>query len=243
MKKSLKQAYNTIAKKYLTSRTKNEGLVGFQNREIEQPNMFKIVPKNLKNKRLLDIGCGPGIHLKKYIQRGAKSTGIDISNKMIFLAKEYCPKGKFYVGNANKLKFKNNYFDIVTSSLMLDHIKNLDKIIKEVNRVLKKGGLFIFSVPHPITYMFRKIEKNNVTLTNSYFNKSVLYFDIARSGEKFVDYPRIINDYFEVFIKNNLIIKEFIENEPKQSWKNKYRGLPKIYFKIPMMCFFKLEKK
>ncbi|MCG2720065.1 MAG: class I SAM-dependent methyltransferase, partial [Nanoarchaeota archaeon] len=136
-KKQLKKAYNEAAKDFLISRTQANVDTGIYNREIEQPTMFKLVQKNLKNKKLLDAACGPGIHLKEYVKRGAKGFGIDLTPNMIKLAKEYCKGAKFEVGTIEKLKFKDASFDIVTCSLALDHIKDLNKAIKQINRVLK----------------------------------------------------------------------------------------------------------
>src|SRR3989344_3920054 len=104
MEDELVKAYNDAAENFLLTRTKSTETTGFQNRDVEQPTMFKLISNYLRGKKLLDIGCGPGIHLNEYIKRGAEGFGIDASKEMIRLAKKHCPEGKFFVQNIPDLK-------------------------------------------------------------------------------------------------------------------------------------------
>lgn len=236
--KELEKAYNEASKNYLFSRTKGKDKTGFQNREMEQPIMFELVPKDLNNKKLLDVGCGPGIHIKKYVERGAECIGIDLSTEMIKLAKNYCPAAKFKTGNVYDLKFNDNYFDITTSSFVLDHVKDLEKAVKEVKRVLKSKGLFIFSIPHPITYMFRNSETGKFIPSNNYFDDKIFYYNVAKSGFKFPGFPRILQDYFQELFKQGFTLVEFRENKPKKEWA----VVDQMFVKIPHLAFFVWKK-
>ena len=240
--KEIKEVYDQAANDFLFTRTEGKESTGWQNREIEQPTMFSLVSSNLKNLKLLDIGCGPGIHLKKYIERGAIGFGIDISTEMIKLAKEYCPEGNFKAGSIYNLEFKDNSFDIITASFVLDHVMNLKKAIIEIKRVLKKEGLFIFSVPHPILNMFRDSKKGDFKPSHSYFDNEIIYVNIIKNGMKFPDYPRQLQEYFELLLKEKFILLEFIENKPNESWKDKYKEFDTNRLKIPVLCFFKWKK-
>jgi len=241
--KKLKEAYDKAADNFLYTRTEGKDQSGFWNREVEQPLMFKLVPTNLKNLQLLDVGCGPGIHIKEYEKRGAKCFGIDFSEKMIKLAKERCSNSKFTVGNVSKLDFQDNSFDIITASLVLDHIKNLSNAINEIRRMLKKEGLLIFSVPHPIGNLFGDPDKENNNLEENYFNKKEIYLNIAGTGKIFIDYLRTIEDYINLLISKGFELLEFVENKPKKEWKTKYPNLNELYFRMPFICLFKWKKK
>jgi len=239
--KELENAYDECAERFLSSRTTETGITGFQNREIEQPIMFQLVPQNLKGKKLLDIGCGPGIHLKKYLERGAEGFGIDISRKMIELAKKYCSSANFKVGSIYQLEFEDSSFDIITASLVLDHVQDFEKSLKEINRVLKQGGLFVFSNPHPLIYMFR--DTKEFAPNHSYFDKDTIYYNITGIGKKFPGYPRTLQEQVQAIIKSGFILEDFIENSPQQEWKEKYKDIDELPFKIPLMCFFRWKKK
>ncbi|MEK6733536.1 MAG: class I SAM-dependent methyltransferase, partial [Pseudomonadota bacterium] len=136
--KEVKNAYNSIAERFLISRSQNIGIMGFQNREVEQPTMYSLVPNKLNNNKLLDLGCGPGIHLKEYSKRGAQCFGLDLSEEMIKLAQKNCPQAIFKVGSVYQIDYEDNYFDIVTASFLLDNVKDLNKAITEIKRVMKK---------------------------------------------------------------------------------------------------------
>lgn len=240
--KEIKEVYDQAANDFLFTRTEGKERTGWQNREIEQPTMFELVSSNIKNLKLLDVGCGPGIHLKKYIEQGAVGFGIDISTEMIRLAKTYCPEGNFKPGSIYNLEFEDNSFDIITASFVLDHVLDLKKAIIEIKRVLKKDGLFIFSVPHPIIYMFRDSIMGDFKPSHSYFNKETAYTRIVNNGAKFSDFPRQLQEYFEPFLKEEFILLDFIENKPDESWKDKYKEFDTNRLKMPVLCFFKWKK-
>ena len=239
--KELQKIYDKYAGKYFSSRVIEKGKSGIYNREIEIPIMFKLVPKNLKNKKLLDIGCGPGMHLKEYIKRGAEAYGIDISKEMLNLAKREAQKAKLKLADSYKTKFKENYFDIVTSSFLYDHVKDIGKAFQEVKRILKPGGLFIFSAPHPIRDMFRKKHKYDFTPTHRYFDKRKYYRNIAKTGKIFPVFPRPMQDYIQGLIKQKFIIKAFLEKGFDRKLKKKYPTLAEFYFRVPAVVFFKTK--
>ena len=101
--------------------------------------------KSIKYKSLLDVGCGTG-HLIYLLSQQTKANyvGIDLSSKMIEEAyKKKIKNATFIEGSATKLPFSKKTFDIVTCSESFHHYLEADKAIKEVYRVLKKGGYYI----------------------------------------------------------------------------------------------------
>jgi len=113
-------------------------------------NKIEVISKFLyrKHGNLLDIGFGNGILEKKLYKTNIKLFGIDISRKSTSnLNKEI--KGVFKTGTVTKIPFKSNYFDFVLLLDVLEHISTNKtfKALKEVNRVLKKEGYLIISIP------------------------------------------------------------------------------------------------
>lgn len=101
-------------------------------------------------KKILEIGCGQGFNCFIYSKKSkTKVYGVDFSKEDIRIAKSRYPSIEFKLMNAEKMKFKKNTFDVVYALDVLEHVDKLDKVIKEVNRVLKKNGKFIVNVPHP----------------------------------------------------------------------------------------------
>ena len=113
------------------------------------------IPEDIKNlaqysllrERVLDSGCASGRLFE--ILRGVDYFGLDISEKLIEIAKQKYPKGKFLVANALNLPFPNNFFDKIYSISVLHHIPSKEfrlQYLKEAKRVLKPGGLLILRV-------------------------------------------------------------------------------------------------
>lgn len=118
-------------------------------------NTIKVFEGNNDQKLMvLDIGSGPGRIAEIILKdKQLKYQGIDISLEMIkALKKKFEKRPNFVsakVGNASKgLAYKLNNFDIVTCIRVLKYNKNWPEIIKNTHKILKKGGLFLFSIPN-----------------------------------------------------------------------------------------------
>jgi ubiquinone/menaquinone biosynthesis C-methylase UbiE len=122
------------------------------------PELLKFFPvSNVKDKRVLDLGCGTGFFIKEYISGvPEKVLGIDIDNELLELAKENLNeevksgKVSYLQGDASNLEgVGDSSFDIVFSIESLPNIKDFKNFAKEVSRVLSPGGRFIAVVNHP----------------------------------------------------------------------------------------------
>ena len=102
-----------------------------------------------KTASILDLGCGGG-NICGFLKQkfpSWKITGIDISEEAIIAAKQKFPKIEFLQSSAEHIKKTNNSFDMITSFDTLEHFEKLDKVLNEVNRLLKPGGVFCIGVP------------------------------------------------------------------------------------------------
>ncbi|MBI1864029.1 methyltransferase domain-containing protein [Candidatus Woesebacteria bacterium] len=115
---------------------------------------YKFAQKYLKPKfKVLDLGCGTGYGTKLLGEKVPEIIGIDINKEAInFAKKNYPKKANFRIGNVELLKFKDNYFNLICSFEVIEHLKNPQKkYLKEIKRVLKKDGKVIFSTPNKET--------------------------------------------------------------------------------------------
>ncbi|SDL85992.1 class I SAM-dependent methyltransferase [Sediminibacillus halophilus] len=107
----------------------------------------------LKNKSVLDLGCGFGWHCRYAREQQARSViGVDISEKMLQQAREMTNDSliSYIKMPIEDIAFSDSQFDVVISSLAFHYIKSFKTICKKVYDCLRPGGSFIFSVEHPI---------------------------------------------------------------------------------------------
>ncbi|MCO4798117.1 MAG: malonyl-ACP O-methyltransferase BioC [Colwelliaceae bacterium] len=101
---------------------------------------------NRNDLTVLDLGCGTGFFTDILATRYQQVIGLDISSKMLNFSKSNRSDDIFWVeANAYKLPFADQSIDLIYSNLMIQWCESLVSLKKEINRVLKPGGLFIFS--------------------------------------------------------------------------------------------------
>ncbi len=115
---------------------------------------FEEVTKVLEkvNGKVLDIGCADGVFSKVILDgTGADMIiGMDVLKSSIGWARKHWKKVntmKFVVGDAHTLKYEENTFSAVFIMEVLEHVIDPIRVLKEVKRVLKKGGYAVFLVP------------------------------------------------------------------------------------------------
>ena len=112
-----------------------------------------------KKIKVLDAGCGIGGYIAIAKILGFRAEGIDIADEAVKIAKS---KGlNVKQGDIRKLPYKNKTFDIVISGGVVEHFPETYQAIKEIARVLKKGGFFIGNVPYKYSVfsLSRKIQQ------------------------------------------------------------------------------------
>jgi len=232
-----RRAYNKLAGMYHELRVSKKK---FHNEYLEMPTTLQLLG-NVKDKEVLDLGCGTGVYTKILAKKGAKVKGIDISEKEIEIAKRINPKIEFKVGNAEKLPYKNEEFDIVLAALVLEHFKNWNKVLKEINRVLRKNGLFVFSAGNPVSNCIRK-KGSKIKIIRSYFKeggiKSNWWDNISM-----IWYHKTFGTIVKLLVKNKFELIDYEDAFPLKSAKELF---PKEYdftSTIPYFCTWKWKKK
>lgn len=177
---------------------------------------------NVEGKNILEIGCGGaqcGIALAK---KGAKVIGIDISEEQLKyarkLAKNNCVDLKLFCGNMENLgQIESNSQDIVFSSWALAYIGNLSSCFTEIHRVLKKGGIVVFSLNHPFWTI----------INSSTFRIRRSYFDVGPHREPwkkgiFTIYHHKMSDIINAIVGSHLVLEKVIEPDSRKEYKEDF---------------------
>lgn len=111
--------------------------------------------KNVKGKKVLDVGCEAGFITMKMAERGALVTGVDLIQeplekfKQILTTRPKLRKRiKLKLANANKLPFTDHQFDVVIAAEVIEHMSKLTGFVKGAHLALKPTGRLIITFPN-----------------------------------------------------------------------------------------------
>jgi len=137
----VRKGYNEIAPHFSVFRSQ------FSN-EQELDFLCSLLPEKAK---ILDVGCGNGIPVVRYlIRKGYSVTGVDISEKMLELARTNVPEAEYYKYDMNDLDFEDSSFHGITALYSIFHVPKEKhfRIFQNFYRMLKPGGVAFFCVGH-----------------------------------------------------------------------------------------------
>lgn len=172
LKKGRKMRKRNVHKTY------EYGLVLHKESQVFKEDVYKRIGLNkiFLHKKILDLGCGHGtdsIVLENFANR---VIGVDIqSYKEWKILKT--KKIKYIKANASRLPFKDNAFDGVYLKDLLHHVKNVDAILHEINRVTKKNGKIVILEANrynPILYLYATLMMGHDHFTQKEFEKLVI---------------------------------------------------------------------
>lgn len=122
---------------------------------------FRFFEKHVSSwtgKRVLDLGCGGGFVSEELARRGANVVGVDPASALLDVARAHARESDLTIdyceGTGELIPAQDSEFDIVVCVDVLEHVADLDKVLIEVRRVLKPGGLFLYDTINKTTFSF-----------------------------------------------------------------------------------------
>jgi SAM-dependent methyltransferase len=211
---------------------------------------LKALIPDLRNKSVLDLGCGFGWHCRYAREQQASSViGVDISEKMIQKAREMTddPSISYIKMPIEDIYFSDSQFDLVLSSLAFHYIKSFETIGKKVYDCLKPGGSFVFSVEHPIFtsrneqdwYYDDKGNRLHWAVDN-YQSEGLR--ETTFLTENVIKYHRTFSTYINDLIDAGFIIRAIKEPIPSDEMLNSIPEM-KDELRRPMFLIISAEKK
>jgi ubiquinone/menaquinone biosynthesis C-methylase UbiE len=190
------QGYNSWAANYDTVLNKTRDLEAVALRQTLSRFTFSEV---------LEIGCGTGKNTGWLLTHAQSVVGMDFSEEMLRKAKEKITAGHVQFKQADiRLAWDLDLhrFDLLTCSLVLEHVQDIDFIFKQAKQVLKAGGLFYISELHP----FRQ------------YRGSKARFDTENGVVELECYVHHISDFFQTAQSNGfqcMDLQEWFDNDDK----------------------------
>lgn len=182
--------------------------------QVEYPRNARIldlIQDYIKSGSLLDLGVGTGLFMEIAIQRGFEVSGLDVSDYAIKeVAKRLKIKSnkKLVVSELQSTTFPSQSFDVVNLRHSIEHVKDPAKLLKQVFRVLKPGGMVSIATPNSYGW-HAKIYQNlwphwSVPYHIQFFSKQSLKDIVNKAGFKIVVFKteELTNyDLFRAFLK------------------------------------------
>lgn len=164
-KASIKKYWDWRSESYITDRTAEH--------EKKWESIFKELLTDAPGKHALDIGTGRG-HFAFYLARlGFDVKGIDLSEKMVYHAQRSAVEQnldiEFSTGDAERLDFVDNSFDVVVSRNLLWTLPYPEKAIEEWRRVMKPGGTLVLSDGFWMNYTWKRVHHLAFNLLRNIF--------------------------------------------------------------------------
>lgn len=211
---------------------------------------LKGILPDLKNKRVLDLGCGYGWHCIYAMEQGAASAvGVDISTKMLEVArsKTQFEQVEYICSAIEDMEVSAESFDLALSSLAFHYVADFDVVLKKVHHCLKQGGSFVFSVEHPIFTAYGTQEwyrdQNGEILhfpVDNYFHEGKRVANFL--GEDVVKYHKTLTTYINGLLCNGFEINQVVEPKPSQQMIELNAGMDDE-LRRPMMLIISATKK
>jgi len=142
-KQNVLNCYNKVATKYA-----DQFFGELAYKALDRMILSRFAADNGGKGKIADLGCGCG-HTTAFLRNfGAKDiVGVDLSPKMIKMARSLCPKIDFEVGNILELRFEDEHFAAIAAFYAIVHFNDaeLAQALKEIYRITQTGGQFLFS--------------------------------------------------------------------------------------------------
>ncbi|QIS19237.1 class I SAM-dependent methyltransferase [Nocardia terpenica] len=172
---------------------------------------------DVAGKRVLEIGCGSAPCSRWLAGQGAHPVGLDLSRGMLERGLAAMARGGPRVplvqAGAEALPFPDESFDLACSAFgAVPFVADSARVMREVARVLRPGGRWVFSVNHPMRWIFPDDPgREGLRATMSYFDRTP-YVEVDADGDPtYVEHHRTVGDRVREIVAAGLTLVDLIE--------------------------------
>lgn len=174
---------------------------------------------DVRGRRVLEVGCGSAPCARWLAGAGARPVAVDLSGVMLRHAAALNTSTGVAVplvqAGAERLPFADASFDIACSAFgAVPFVADPRRVMREVARVLVPGGRWVFSVNHPMRWMFSDDPgPDGLTVLQSYFDRTP-YVEIDATGSAtYVEHHRTLGDRVRDIVAAGLVLDDLVEPE------------------------------
>ncbi|MGH4013099.1 MAG: class I SAM-dependent methyltransferase [Pseudonocardiaceae bacterium] len=173
----------------------------------------------LSGRRVLEVGCGSAPCSRWLATQGGCVVGLDVSAGMLRHAVRAARDTGLTVplvqADAGRLPFADASFDLACSAFgAVPFVADSAAVMREVARVLRPGGRWVFAVAHPMRWIFPDDPGEiGLTVTQSYFDRTPYVEVDARGAPTYVEHHRTLGDRVREIVAAGLLLEDLVEPE------------------------------
>jgi SAM-dependent methyltransferase len=170
-------------------------------------------------RRVLEVGCGSAPCARWLTDQGARVIGLDLSAGMLRHAVAAARETGIWVplvqADATRLPFADRSFDLACSAFgAVPFVADSAAVMREVARVLRPGGRWVFAVTHPMRWIFPDDPgEAGLTVAQSYFDRTPYVEVDGRGQPTYVEHHRTLGDRVREIVAAGLTLEDLIEPE------------------------------
>jgi len=174
---------------------------------------------DVKARRVLEIGCGASQCARWLSTQGADVVGVDLSYRQLQHSRRLDEETSLVVpaacATATALPFGEGSFDLGCSAFgALSFLVDIGTSLREVARVLRPGGRFVFSVVHPMRQLFPDDPtEQGLRLSRSYFDSAAYVESDADGNPTYVEAHHTLGDWIDAITAAGLTVDSLLEPE------------------------------
>jgi SAM-dependent methyltransferase len=174
---------------------------------------------DVAGRRVLEVGCGAAASARWLANQGAEVVAADLSAGMLRHAREAAERSGVQVPlvqcDALALPFPVESFDMVCTAFgAVPFVEDSARLMREVFRVLRAGGRWVFSVTHPMRWIFLDDpSEGGLVAVHSYFDRTP-YVEYGETGAAtYVEHHRTLGDRIRELVAAGFVLTDLIEPE------------------------------
>lgn len=174
---------------------------------------------DVAGRRVLEVGCGAGQCSRWLASQGARAVGLDLSARQLQHSRRIDQESGVRVpvvcATATQVPFRDDSFELACSAFgALPFVLDAQRVLREVARVLRRGGRLVFSVSHPVRWAFPDDPTEaGLTVTTSYFDRSPYVEEDASGQVTYVEHHRTMGDWVRAVHGAGLELYDLVEPE------------------------------
>lgn len=198
---------------------------------------------SVEGKDYVELGCGGGQGSVGTADLGAATVvGVDFSGAQLRHARRlrdfYGVDAQFVQGDVTELPLADDGFDVASSEAAFQMVEHLDRALLEAHRVLRDGGVFVLSVPHPLNEI---LDSETGSLERSYFDVGAREITIDEAYESTLTvFDRTVADLHNALVDAGFEVRRVVEHQRHEVEENEPADsdLPDVLWDAPQSVRF-----